>query len=147
MLGVVVELELVVHDHVEVTLKEGERSRWVGRVDFARSLAPTIVVVFPIEVMHHHILSIDQLVDIGHEVGDGVGISFVDLLKELDVGNTLLVVGDDVFILDTCESIVVLEVAVSVLLESFITPHPHSGDVMCVARMIVGRLVVSREEL
>jgi hypothetical protein len=43
--------------------------------------------------MHHRILSIDKLVDVGHEVSDGVSISFVDLLKELDVGDSLLVVG------------------------------------------------------
>jgi DUF1009 family protein len=41
-----------------------------------------------------------------------VGLSFVNLLKELDVGDSLLVVGDDVLILDTCEGLAVLEVAV-----------------------------------
>jgi hypothetical protein len=42
---------------------------------------------------------------------------------------------------------VVLKVAVSVLSESFITPQPHSSKLIGVARTIVGRLVVSREEL
>jgi hypothetical protein len=41
-------------------------------------------------------LSIDKLVNVGHEVGDGMGVSFVDLFKELDVGYPLLVVGYDI---------------------------------------------------
>jgi hypothetical protein len=41
---------------------------------------------------------------------------------------------------------VVLEVAVGALTESFITSHPHSGEVVSIARPIVGRLVVGREE-
>jgi hypothetical protein len=149
VLGVAVKLAQVVHDHVEVTFKEGGGSGWIGRVDLAGSLArpaATIVVIFSVEVVHHRVLSIDKLVNIGYEVGDGVGISFMDLLEELDVGDSLLVVGDDVFVFDTCESVVVLKVEVSVLLESFVTPHPHSSKVMGVARTIVGRLVVGREE-
>jgi hypothetical protein len=63
----------------------------------------------------------------------------VDLLKQLDVG-------DDVVVFDTCKGVTVLEVAVGVLTESFITSHPHSGEVMSIARAIVGRLVVGREE-
>jgi CO dehydrogenase/acetyl-CoA synthase delta subunit len=51
----------------------------------------------------------------------------VDLLKELDVGYLLLIVGNDIFILDTCESVAVLKVVVSVLSKSFVTPHPQSG--------------------
>jgi hypothetical protein len=47
---------------------------------------------------------------------------------------------------DTCEGVAILEVAVSVLPEGFITPHLHSSEVMCISRMIVGRLVVGREE-
>jgi hypothetical protein len=104
-------------------------------------------MVFLVEFMHHRILSIDKLVDIGHEVGDGVGVSFVHLLKEFDVGYSLLAVGYDVFVFDTCKGVAILKVVVSVLSESFITPHPHSGLVMCVARTIVGHLVVGREEL
>jgi hypothetical protein len=38
-------------------------------------------VFFSIEVMHHRILSVDQFVDVVHEVTDGVCISFVDLLE------------------------------------------------------------------
>jgi hypothetical protein len=86
MLGVTVELALVVHDHVEVTFKEGGRFGWVSHVDFAGSLArsaPAVIVIFPVEVMHHRNLSIDKLVDVSHEVGDGVSVSFVDLLEEL----------------------------------------------------------------
>jgi hypothetical protein len=86
VLGVAVELALVIHDHVKVTFKEGGRSGWIGRIDLARSLArpaDTVIVVFSFEVVHHRILSIDRLVDVGHEVGDGVGVSFVDLLKSL----------------------------------------------------------------
>jgi hypothetical protein len=70
----------------------------------------------------------------------------VDLLKQLDVGDSLFVVGDDVVVFDTCKGVAVLEVAVGVLTESFITSHPHSGEVMSIARAIVGRLVVGREE-
>jgi hypothetical protein len=36
---------------------------------------------------------------------------------------------------------------VSILLESFITSHPYSGEVVSIARTIVGRLVVGREEV
>jgi hypothetical protein len=38
MLGITVKLALVVHDHVEVTLKEGGRSWWICYVGFAGSL-------------------------------------------------------------------------------------------------------------
>jgi hypothetical protein len=44
-----------------------------------------------------------------------MSVSFVDLLEELDVCDPLLVVGDDILILDTCEGVAVLEVVVSVL--------------------------------
>jgi hypothetical protein len=103
-------------------------------------------MVIPFEVVHHRILSIDELVDIGREVGDGVGISFMNLLKELEVGYPLLVVGYDVFVLDSCKSVVILEVAVSVLTESLIVPRPHSGEVVSVDGAIVGRLIAGREE-
>jgi hypothetical protein len=49
MLGVVMELALVVHDHIEVTFKEGGRSWWICYVSFTGSLArsgASIVVVF-----------------------------------------------------------------------------------------------------
>jgi hypothetical protein len=70
----------------------------------------------------------------------------MDLLKELDVGDPILEVGDEVFVFDTCKGVTILEVAVSVLSESFIAPHTHSGEVMGITRMVVGRLVVGREE-
>jgi hypothetical protein len=148
MLGVAVELELVIHDHVEVTFKEGGRFGWISCMDLARSFArptTTIIVVFPVEVMHHRVLSSDKLVDVGHDVGDGV--RWLLRVKELDVGYPLLVVDYDVFVLDTCKGVAILKVLVSVLSESFVTAHPHSSEVMCVSRMIVGRLVVGREEL
>jgi hypothetical protein len=150
VLGVAVELALVIHDHVEVTFKEGGRSGWIGRIDLTRSLArpaATVVVVFSFEVMHHRILSIDKLVDVGHKVNDGVGVSFVDLLKELDVGDPLPIVGYDVFVFNNCEGVAILKVVVGLLSESFITPHPYSSEVMCVAGTIVGHLIVGCEEL
>jgi hypothetical protein len=70
----------------------------------------------------------------------------MDLLKELDIDDSLLVVGDDVFVLNTCEGVAIFEVAVSVLSESFVAPHPCSGEVMSISRAVVGRLVVRREE-
>jgi hypothetical protein len=103
-------------------------------------------VVFSFEVVHHRILSVDKLVDVGHEVGDGMGVDFMDLLEELDVSYPLLVVGYDVFVFDIYESVAILEVEVSVLIESFVAPHLHSSEVMCVARAIVDRLIVGREE-
>jgi hypothetical protein len=75
-----------------------------------------------------------------------MSISFMDLLEELDVGDPLLVVGDDVLVFDTCEGVAVLEVAVGILLESFIASHPHSSEVVSVAGVIIGRLVIGREE-
>jgi hypothetical protein len=149
VLGIAVKLTLVVHDLVEVTFKEGGGSWWISRVDFARSLArpvPTVFVVFSVEVMHHHVLSIDKLVDVGHEVGDSVGVIFMDLLKELDVGDSLLVVGDDVFIFNTYEGVTIIKLAVSVLSESSVVPHPHFRELMSISRSIVGFLVVGREE-
>jgi hypothetical protein len=150
VLGVAVKLTLVVHDHVEVTFKEGGGSGWIGHIDLTGSLArpvATIVVVFSVEVMHHSVLSIDQLVDIGHEVGDCVGVSFMNLLKNLDVRDSLLVVGDDIFIFNTYKGVAILEVAVGVFLESFVAPQPHSREVMCISKTVVGRLVGGREEL
>jgi hypothetical protein len=121
MLGVTMELTLVIHDHVEVTLKEGGRSWWICYVGFAGSLVrpvSAVVVIFSVEVVHHYIFSVDYLIDISHEVGDGVGISFVDLLKELDVCDSFLVVGDDVLVLDTRKGVAVLKVVVGVLSKS-----------------------------
>jgi hypothetical protein len=57
-----VDLALVVHDHVEVTFKEGGRSGWIRYVGFARSLARpvfTIVVVLSVEFVHRRVLSVD----------------------------------------------------------------------------------------
>jgi hypothetical protein len=62
MFGIAVELALVIHDHVEVTFEEGGRSWWIFHVSFTRSLLrpiPTIVVIFSIEVVHHHVLSVN----------------------------------------------------------------------------------------
>jgi hypothetical protein len=86
-------------------------------------------------------------IDVSHDVGDGVSISFMDLLEELDVGDSILVVGDDVLVLDTRECIAVFEVAVSVFPKGFVASHPHSGEVVSVTRSVVGCLVVGREEL
>jgi hypothetical protein len=62
MLGVAVELALVVHDHIEVTFKEGGRSWRICYIGFVGSLArpgASVVVVFSIEVMHYCVLSVD----------------------------------------------------------------------------------------
>jgi hypothetical protein len=147
--GVTVELALVVHDHIEVTFEEGGRSWWICYIGFARSLArpgASIIVVFSVEVMHYCILHVDQFVNVGHEVTNVFCVGFVDLIKQLDVGESLFVVGDDVIVFDTCKDVAVLEVAVGVLTESFIASHPHSGEVVSISRTILGRLVVGREE-
>jgi hypothetical protein len=149
VLVVALKRALVVHDHIEVTLEEGGRSWWICHIGFARSLArpgASVIMVFSVEVMHYCILHVNQFVDIGHEVTNGFCVGFVDLFKQLDVGDSLFVVGDDVVVFDTCKGVAVLEVAVGVLMESFITSHPHSGKVVSIARTIVGRLVVGREE-
>jgi hypothetical protein len=143
--SIAVELALVVHDHVQVTFKEGGRSWWIRHIGFAGSLArpcASVVVVFSVEVVHHRVLSVDQFVDVGHKITDGVCVSFVDLLEQLDVGNPLLVVSNDAFVFDTCKGVTVLEEAVGVLSESFIMSHSHSGKVVSVSRTIIGRLVV-----
>jgi hypothetical protein len=147
--SIAVELTLVVHDHIEVTFKEGGRSWWICHIGFAKTLArPSafIIVIVSVEVVHHHILSVDQFVDVGHEVTDGVCVSFVDLLEQLDVGDSLLVISNDIFVFDTCEGVAVLEVAVGVLLESFVISPSHSGEVVSIARTIIGRLVVGHEK-
>jgi hypothetical protein len=84
MLSITVKLALVVHDHVEVAFEEGGRSWWICHVGFTKSFArpgSSIVVVFSIEVVHHRVLSVDLLVDVGHEVADAMCVSFMDLLK------------------------------------------------------------------
>jgi hypothetical protein len=70
----------------------------------------------------------------------------MDLLEELDVGDSLLVVGDDILVLDTRKGVAVFKVEVDVLLEGFVASHPHFGEVMSVTGSVVGRLVVGREE-
>jgi hypothetical protein len=148
VLGVAGELALVIHDHIEVTFEEGGRSWWICYIGFAESLArpsASIIVVFSVEVVHYRIKSVDQFVDIGHEAANGFGISFMDLLEQLDVGDSLFIVGNDVVVFNTCKGVSVLKVAVSILTESFITSHPYSGEVVSIARTIVGRLVVGRE--
>jgi hypothetical protein len=62
MFGVAVELTLVVHDHVEVTLKEGGSSWWICHISFTRMLSrhvSSIVVIFSVEVVHHRVLSVN----------------------------------------------------------------------------------------
>jgi hypothetical protein len=74
MLGVAVELALIVHDHMEVTIEEGGRFWWIYYIGFTRSLArlgASTIMVFSVEVMHYCILRIDQFVDTGHEVTNG----------------------------------------------------------------------------
>jgi hypothetical protein len=150
VLGVAVKLALVVHDHVEVTIKEGGRSWWICHIGFAGSLArpcASVVVVFSVEVVHHLVLSVNHFVDVGHEITDGVCVSFMNLLEQLDVGDPLLVVSNDVFVFDTCKGAAVLEVAVGVLSESFVTFHSHSGEVVSVTRTIIGRPVVGLKKV
>jgi hypothetical protein len=77
-------------------------------------------MIFSFEVVYHRVLSIDELDDVGHEVSDGVGINFMDLLEELEVSYPLLVVGYDIFIFDARKSVAVLEIAVGLLIESFV---------------------------
>jgi hypothetical protein len=62
VLRVTVKLALVVHDHVEVAFEEGGRSWRIRHIGLARSLArpgASVVVVFPVEVMHDRILSVN----------------------------------------------------------------------------------------
>jgi hypothetical protein len=116
VLGVTVELALVVYDYIEVTFKEGGRSWRISYISFARSLARpgvAIIVVFSVEVVHYRILSVDQFVDVGHEVINGFCISFMDFLEQLDVDDSLFIVGNDIVVFDTCKSVAVLEVVVS----------------------------------
>jgi hypothetical protein len=102
-------------------------------------------MVFSIEVMHYRVLSVDQFVDVGHEVANSFGIGFVDLFEQLDIRDPLLVVCNDVVVFDTCKGVAILKVAVGVLTESFVSSHPNSGEVVSVARTIVGRLVIGCE--
>jgi hypothetical protein len=73
-------------------------------------------------------------------------VSFMDLLEELDVGDPSLVIRDEVLVFDTREGVAVFEEAVGILSESFVTSHPYSGEVVSVARVIIGHLVVGSEE-
>jgi hypothetical protein len=100
-------------------------------------------VIFSVEVMHYRVLSVNQFVDVGHEVTKGFGIGFVDLSNNL-ILVIPFVVCNDIIVFDTCEGVAVLEVAVGVLTESFVSSHLYSSEVV-IARTIVGRLVVGRE--
>jgi hypothetical protein len=71
----------------------------------------------------------------------------MDLLEELEVGDSLLVIGDDVLVFNTHKGVVVLKVEVGVLPEGFVVSHPHSSEVMSVTRSVVGCLIIGREEL
>jgi hypothetical protein len=73
-------------------------------------------------------------------------VSFIDLLEELDVGDSFLVISDDILILGTREGVAVFVVAIGILSESFITSHPHSGEVVSTARTIIGCLVIGCEK-
>jgi hypothetical protein len=75
-----------------------------------------------------------------------MGVSSMDLLKKHDIGDSLLVVGENVFVLNTYKGVAILKVAISLLSENFVAPHPHSGEVMSISRTVVSRLVVGREE-
>jgi hypothetical protein len=124
MLGVAVELALVVHDHIEVTFKEGGRSWRICYIGFTESLArpgASVIVIFSVEVMHYRVLSVNQFVNVGHEGTNGFGIAFVNLLEQLDISDSLFVVCNDIFVFDTCEGVAVLEVAVGVLTESVVS--------------------------
>jgi hypothetical protein len=148
MLGVVMELALVVHDHIEVTFKEGGRSWRICYISFTGSLArpgASVVVIFSVEVVHYRVLSVNQFVDVGNEVTDGFGISFVDLLEQLDISDSLFVVCNDIVVFDTCEGVAVFEIAVGVLAKSFVSSHSYSSEVVSIARTVVGHLVVGRE--
>jgi hypothetical protein len=84
VLSITVELTLIIHDHVEVAFEEGGRSWWICHVGFTRSFArpgSSIVVIFSVEVVHHRVLSVDQFVDVGHEVTNGVWVGFMNHLK------------------------------------------------------------------
>jgi hypothetical protein len=101
MLGVAMELALVAHDHIEVTFKESGRSWRIWYIGFTGSLArsgASVDVIFSVEVMHYRVLSVNQFVDIGHEVTNGIGISFVDLLEQLDISDSHFVVCNDVVV-------------------------------------------------
>jgi hypothetical protein len=147
-------LTLVIQCAIEVTLKEGGRSWWVSRIDLARSLARLAATVsvhvdlgsVTFEVVYDCVLGIDEFVDVSHEVGYGFSAGFMDLLEELEVGDSLLVVVYHIFILDSGEGVVVLEETIGVLSESFTFAYPYLGEVVSVAGAIVGRLVVRREE-
>jgi hypothetical protein len=69
----------------------------------------------------------------------------VDLPEQLDISDSLFVVRNDVDVFDTREGVAVLKVAIGVLTESFISSHLYSGEVVSIAKTIVGCLVVGRE--
>jgi hypothetical protein len=59
---------------------------------------------------------------------------------------TTFCTNNDVLVFDIREGVAVLEIVVGILLESFIVSYPHFGEVVSVARAIIGRLVIGREE-
>jgi hypothetical protein len=73
-------------------------------------------------------------------------INFMNLFEQLDVGDALFAVGDEVFVFDACKGVAVLKVAIGVLSKSFVMSHPHSCEVVSAARTIIGRLVVGCEK-
>jgi hypothetical protein len=150
VLGIAVKLALVIHDHVEVTFEEGGRFRWIYHIGFARSLGrpgASVIMVFSVEVMHYRVLCVNQFVNVGHEVTNGFSSASWIFSNNLMLVISFSVVGDDDIVFDTYKGVAVLEVAVGVLTESFITSHMHSSEVVSIARAVVGCLVVGREEM
>jgi hypothetical protein len=47
-------------------------------------------MIISFEVVYHRVLSVDELVDVGHEVGDGVSVNFMDFLEEFEVSYPFL---------------------------------------------------------
>ena len=154
MFGVGVELAKVVEHCVEVRRIEGRVLRCTRHEGLSRSLARPVrclrrqstVCLVALEVMEDSILGITELVDVDHEVGDGGNTCLVDLLEELEVGDTLLVVGDDVVVLDASKLVPVLEEPVGVVAERFAGLHDDASKVVGVTGPVVGRLVVGSEQ-
>jgi sulfur carrier protein ThiS len=90
---------------------------------------------------------VNQLVDDLHERRDLRGTRLVDLLKDLAVPETFLVVVDDLVVPNADAGVTVLEELVGVVPQPLAGLHGHPPEVEGIAGAIVRHLEVRREGL
>jgi hypothetical protein len=100
-----------------------------------------------IELVHHHLVGVDEFVDDLNEGGDGGSTRLVDLLKDLAILDAFLVALDDLVISDANACVAILEEFFGVVTEPLLGLHDDPPEVEGISREIVGHLEVGGEGL